>query len=147
MSKEIEGRKEGGYVMKIHQRMLFLIVIIVAVGLLSGFSSAEADWVQAERVSSGDPKADIDVLKGAIELMKESGEINDATARNFQLQLTAIDYYLEQGNVEKALQQLKRFEVLVENHQYAGNISSTRGIMIRKITRVMTWDWEAIFAQ
>lgn len=129
--------------MNIKQRITFIFAIFTVAALLSGFSSA--DGVSTQRITTGDFKADVKVLKGNVERATASGEIrNEATARNLQLQLTTIDFYLDQGNTDKALNQLRQYVVLVEHHQYSGNIERTRGIMIRKITTVLAWDWQTI---
>ena len=130
--------------MNIKQRITFIFAIFTVAALLSGFSSAD-DGVSTQRITTGDFKADVKILQGAVESAAARGEIRDeATARNLQLQLTTIDFYLDQENTDKALQQLRQYEVLVEHHQYSENIERTRGIMIRKITTVLAWDWQTI---
>lgn len=132
--------------MNVYQRILFLFIAVVAFGVLSGFSEADQGAEQTDSVTpmltTGDRKADVHNLKRIVEGAAERGEITNAnTERSLLLHLTAVEFYVDQGTSDKALDQLRRFEALVGQHQNLGTIERTRAIFIRKTTALLSFHW------
>lgn len=128
------------------QRLFLLLTVILAMGVLSGFSHADngSDQVNSVKpmLSSDDRKNDIERLRGMVETAAENGAItNAATTRSLLVHLTAVEYYVDQGNNDKALEQLRRFDTLVAQHQNIGTIERSMAIFMRKSTVLISNLW------